>query len=495
MSKIFHDLQKIGDSLESKGFKRSARVVTDTMASMLEIKTAQYEGGQGYAIRNRRCWDNCYRQKRVSSPERAAQEVWTDCWDEYLESINNNNSGWEKYAESQKHTKDAQLDKEFNVEVRKKVESGTSIPNAVYGTIEEFKTRESEIAIENLNKLMKIAESLEKEGDKELGQKVYDTCYDMIKEAGPLQWLDERIGPTAWNRAKGVDMYAGIVAQLKELINGANELLRLRRSTKASQFEMLLKEAAPGQTPPFIDPALQEKLRQNIANPVQPQQRTAQLDPVNPDPNYPPQSAPTAPQQPQQPSSRGALVAFRDKLNSERMELAQLANQAEQAGHSQVVPLVQGALGYLGQFDTAINTAINTYNQPSATPDQKNAARDQAYSVLSTMRDALINLVAGIQQQPTGDDLSQGGDADQDGVDDVTDVDDSPPDGVVDAGQQPISPEAQQQLEGIVAILQNYLASAPANQRRRLNTGEINSIIQSLQNMINPQPAQQTIVP
>lgn len=63
------------------------------------VKVAQFVGVQGYAIRNSRCWGNCYRQKRVTEPKLSAQKIWEKCHEEYLESINNDNSGWEKYAE------------------------------------------------------------------------------------------------------------------------------------------------------------------------------------------------------------------------------------------------------------------------------------------------------------------------------------------------------------------------------------------------------------
>ena len=64
--------------------------------ALSNYKMAQYVGAQGYWLRNRRCWDNCYRQKRTAKPGGSAQEVWMECWDEYREAINNPKSTWAK---------------------------------------------------------------------------------------------------------------------------------------------------------------------------------------------------------------------------------------------------------------------------------------------------------------------------------------------------------------------------------------------------------------
>lgn len=82
----------------------------DTLASsLLQIKTAQYIGTQGYAVRNSRCWSNCYRQKRAQKPDMPAQVVWQTCHKEYVESMNNDGSKWDKYADSGAMTKIASI--------------------------------------------------------------------------------------------------------------------------------------------------------------------------------------------------------------------------------------------------------------------------------------------------------------------------------------------------------------------------------------------------
>jgi len=114
---VFANLKSIGDTLEKEGLQKSAEIITNSMQNLYEMKISQYVGVQGYWIRNRRCWDNCYRQKRSSEPDKAAQEVWMDCWAEYQKSINDDKSGWEKYASEEKNIKEADIkivDKEEN---------------------------------------------------------------------------------------------------------------------------------------------------------------------------------------------------------------------------------------------------------------------------------------------------------------------------------------------------------------------------------------------
>ena len=75
-NKVFENLRDVGDNLEKIGLTESATIVTESMNKLLQIKTAQYVGAQGYWLRNRRCWDNCYRHKRTASPEMPAGIGW-----------------------------------------------------------------------------------------------------------------------------------------------------------------------------------------------------------------------------------------------------------------------------------------------------------------------------------------------------------------------------------------------------------------------------------
>lgn len=99
MADIFESLASFADSLDKQGFTRVADSVDKTAKQVYEIKTAQYVGIQGYWVRNSRCWQNCYRQKRVANKDMPAQEIWNECHEEYVKSINNPDSSWAKYAD------------------------------------------------------------------------------------------------------------------------------------------------------------------------------------------------------------------------------------------------------------------------------------------------------------------------------------------------------------------------------------------------------------
>ena len=140
MENVNDSLIEMEAALKAKGLIKSASIVKSAEEVLKGVKTAQYVGVQGYWLRNRRCWDNCYRQKRTTQPEIAAQEVWMQCWDEYKESINDPKSGWEKYAKKDENAKislqkTAQLNKSFASKVSKKVKSGMSTPESVYTII------------------------------------------------------------------------------------------------------------------------------------------------------------------------------------------------------------------------------------------------------------------------------------------------------------------------------------------------------------------------
>ena len=179
---IFANLRDIGDTLDKKGLKKSGEVITGVMQDVLQIKKAQYVGIQGYWLRNRRCWDNCYRHKRATEPEKAAQQVWMDCWEEYKESINNDKSGWEKYAEGKKLTKTAEQ-KPFIEKISKKIENGISHGEAIYSSLEEESSKQYDGLMKNASVLAELAEILVKSGHTEIGLKVSEASLDLLKEA------------------------------------------------------------------------------------------------------------------------------------------------------------------------------------------------------------------------------------------------------------------------------------------------------------------------
>ena len=263
MEKINENLIKLASEIEEKGMLKSASIVRDAKKALEELKTAQYVGVQGYWIRNRRCWDNCYRHKRTSQPKTPAQEVWMECWAEYNKSINDDKSGWEKYATEKTNIKLSEKDevkwnKSFISKVENKAKEGFSTPEAIYATIEEEEERHFDKVLNSSSELMSIAETFNNNNMKDLGKKLADVSVEMLKEA------DFGNRPTsAWEKIKSpferggrwlADKWTGkgnkndVVERIQDVINRANQLLmnlNLPPQT-ASSKEKIIIEAGKG---------------------------------------------------------------------------------------------------------------------------------------------------------------------------------------------------------------------------------------------------------
>ncbi|HUU87183.1 MAG TPA: hypothetical protein VMX17_05445 [Candidatus Glassbacteria bacterium] len=192
MEKIVKNLTKIASSLDSQNRIKLASKIDKFTNDLVNIKTAQYVGVQGYWIRNERCWSNCYRQKRAESPKKASQVVWQECQNEYVESINNPTSGWEKYAQGTKQIKLSEANKKiiqaekefFNKTVAEKVEHGVSPNVAVYYTIEERKAEYAKEQIKLANSMLEFAEEINQKGFKKEAKSLALEANELIKEAG-----------------------------------------------------------------------------------------------------------------------------------------------------------------------------------------------------------------------------------------------------------------------------------------------------------------------
>ncbi len=144
MTELIKNILFTAQSLEVKGLNKYASQLDSIAESFILIKQAQYDGVQGYWIRNGRCFDNCYRQKRSSNPKKSAQEIWSECHSEWQDSIMNKSSEWDKYADaSENMLKIASTesvknsDYVMNDEISSKIESGMSVADAVPMTIAE----------------------------------------------------------------------------------------------------------------------------------------------------------------------------------------------------------------------------------------------------------------------------------------------------------------------------------------------------------------------
>jgi hypothetical protein len=239
---IFINLKNIGDELQNSGLYESEKVVTTAMKNLLNIKTSQYLGIQGYALRNRRCWDNCYRQKRTTEPTKPAQEVWMSCWDEYLKSINNDTSGWEKYAQDDGFLKEANIKSEqdkFAKVVKNKIKEGTSIGFAVYSTFDEGTKKITDQIIDNSSELLSLAEFLKEEGYNDIGEKLAEVSLEVVKEAGIWQGIKDFVGNLFARKGKLIETLKQLATQSQQLMS----IIQKNFKSPTASSDNIIKEA------------------------------------------------------------------------------------------------------------------------------------------------------------------------------------------------------------------------------------------------------------
>ena len=196
MSKnTIQELVELANTLDLIGLTKLADSVDATAKTISNIKTAQYLGIQGYWIRNRRCWENCYRQKRATNKAMAAQEVWVECQKEYEKSINDDYSGWEKYADEDadfiKTASDSKVKpyiklakNNLNKSVQIKVANGEELPVAIFKTIDNNIEKYNNGLLDCADKLADIAVELDKNGYTGLSAHIATINSELIKEAG-----------------------------------------------------------------------------------------------------------------------------------------------------------------------------------------------------------------------------------------------------------------------------------------------------------------------
>jgi len=190
-TKAIEKITQVANKLDELGKKETADAIDKVAGNLVLLKTAQYVGVQGYWIRNTRCWMNCYRQKRASNPGTSAQEVWTECHDEYQKSLNDPKSGWEKYAEGQKalkkfSSKAAQkyIKREsdgFEKYLKKKAENSMDIPLLLKIAVQK---REAEFETEvhhDIQYLLNVAKLLKERGHKELAENLANASGEIVK--------------------------------------------------------------------------------------------------------------------------------------------------------------------------------------------------------------------------------------------------------------------------------------------------------------------------
>ena len=197
MHQTLKKIISVANDLEKSGLNRTAGIIDEIGNNILQIKTAQYLGIQGYWIRNRRCWDRCYRVKRAQYPTTPTQKIWTECHKEYINALNDEGWEWAKYADKLPDNikkfanKDSKLSKQiinadrnfFHKTVAQKASEGISIDKAIIDTINEGIERYALAYVDESNKLMLIAQKLRDKGYEEIANKIADAVQEMTKEA------------------------------------------------------------------------------------------------------------------------------------------------------------------------------------------------------------------------------------------------------------------------------------------------------------------------
>ena len=202
MDKSIEQLTIIANQLDSLGFSKNADMIDGIARKSLNLVHAQYVGVQGYWIRNSRCWQNCYRQKRADKKDMTSQEVWAECQSEYADSINDEaaSNEWAKYAGKQSFEKMASTDygkkaisKEkdyFHTKVAQKIKGGMASQDAIDITIQEGMERYASALLEEVGSLLVIAKDLRETGHEELATKTAEAANALYKDAGIGKWFE-----------------------------------------------------------------------------------------------------------------------------------------------------------------------------------------------------------------------------------------------------------------------------------------------------------------
>jgi hypothetical protein len=190
MPNITKILADLANTLDKSNLTKTADAIDAINSNVLKITKAQYEGVQGYWIRNGRCWQNCYRQKRAKT-DLAAQEVWNECHKEYLESFRKDKSDWDKYADeipNLKKVANASIakivsaeEKRFHDGIKKSMNNGMDRPTAIFATINSNKERLSRYLIAQAQQVAKVATDLDYAGHKELAEKTASVSAELAK--------------------------------------------------------------------------------------------------------------------------------------------------------------------------------------------------------------------------------------------------------------------------------------------------------------------------
>jgi len=213
---VIQELAEFSNSLDKLKMGDKADRLDKIAESVLDIKTAQYVGIQGYWIKNRRCWEGCYRQKRALK-NIPAQEVWQECHEEYVNSINNGDGDWEKYASDDTLSKIASIDHDkinneksiFIKSIKEASNNGIDLPVAIFKTIDSNIEKYETGMLDNIDKIASLAVELGEEGYNGLSVHLSEIGATLLKEAGLFDAkgygaASKGFGGGLWENVKGI---------------------------------------------------------------------------------------------------------------------------------------------------------------------------------------------------------------------------------------------------------------------------------------------------
>ena len=216
MEKQINNILKIATKLDVSNQSDIASKIDKISENLMNVKTAQYLGVQGMSIRNGRCLQNCYRQKRVTQKNKPVQEIWNDCHNEYLESLSGKNPEFDKYAgndEIAKFTKFAELE---------------------------------EYVKSNVDELFEIAKNIE---DKDTAIKVAKICDEIIKEAQGQGFGQQGFLGRVWEGAK-------------DLVGGQNAATANRAARLIAAIDQAFQSANPVVQSKYLLPNIKQEINE-----------------------------------------------------------------------------------------------------------------------------------------------------------------------------------------------------------------------------------------
>ncbi len=235
---IINELVDVADKLDNNKKYSISDSICKVARRVQNLKFAQYVGVQGYWIRNERCWTNCYRIKRTENPEKSAQVVWKECQNEYVDSINNDHSGWEKYAGSTlpklKKFASSMMRKKaervlkaenstFRREVNEKVYNRVPVGVAVFDTIQNNLHKYAKGLIDSSSEILSLSQVLDKEGYKKEASRLAVVSQEVLKEA---QFSPTSRKGKAWDWFKNLfrGQFRGLLSKLKKIVDQADQV-------------------------------------------------------------------------------------------------------------------------------------------------------------------------------------------------------------------------------------------------------------------------------